>query len=97
MKVKTMLFCAVVASAVAAMGSAPSGEEQAKRQARSVHLHWAGIPTNAVEVVGSVKVTEEQTNSYFMVIGFDGGYMGIQNFLGQKENSNNYVFSQRFL
>jgi len=83
MKVKKMLFCAVVASAVAAMGSAPSGEEQAKRQARSVHLHWAGIPTNAVEVVGSVKVTEEQTNSYFMVIGFDGGYMGIQNFLGQ--------------
>jgi len=83
MNIKRIALCAAVASAVAAIQAFPSGEEQSKRQARSVHLHWAGLPTNAVEVVGSVKVTEEQTNSYFMVIGFDGGYMGIQNLHGR--------------
>lgn len=77
-----------VAVAVAVAGlsfaaCANSGAEQAKRQARSVHLTWIGLPDDAVEVVGTVTVTEEQTNSYYMVIGFDGGYMGIQNFNGQ--------------
>lgn len=77
--------CAVAAVAAVAAGiaaAAPSGEEQAARQARSVHLQWMGLPTNAVEVAGTLKVIEEQTNSYFMAIGFDGGYMGLQNFMG---------------
>ena len=60
----------------------PSGEVEAQRQARSVHLHWGGILEGATDVVGYVNVTESQTNSYYMVIGFDGGYMGIQNVNG---------------
>ena len=59
-----------------------SGEVQATRQARSVHLWWMGIPDDAVEVSGTVTVLEEQTNSYYMAIGFDGGYMGVQNVFG---------------
>lgn len=65
-----------------AVAAWPSGAEQAKRQARSVHLQWLGADPAAREVVGKVTVTEAQTNSYFMVIGFDGGYMGIQNLYG---------------
>jgi hypothetical protein len=60
-----------------------SGEEQAKRQARSVHLRWQGLPQDANEVSGTVKIIQEQTNSYFMVLGFDGGYMGLQNLDGE--------------
>lgn len=75
------LVLSVMALAVASTLFAgwPSGEVEAKRQARSVHLHWGGIVKDATDVVGYVNVTESQTNSYFMVIGFNGGYMGIQN------------------
>ena len=76
-------FAGVAAAGIAFAARAQSGDEQAKRQARSVHLRWAGLPADAVEVVGTVNVTQEQTNSYFMVIGFDGGYMGVQNLHGQ--------------
>ena len=78
-------FAALVFSLVAFSSFAdwPSGEEEAKRQARSVHLFWQGIQKDATEVIGAVKVTQDQTNSYYMAIGFDGGYMGIQNVGGQ--------------
>lgn len=76
-KIKVLLAAVMAVGAAAAQW--PSGEEEAKRQARSVHLQWKGIVKDAVDVKGAVTVTEEQTNSYFMVIGFDGGYMGIQN------------------
>lgn len=56
----------------------PTGDEQAARQARSVHLVWRGDDPAAREIVGTVTVRESQTCSYFMAIGFDGGYMGIQ-------------------
>lgn len=84
---KTVFIAVMAAAAAAASGMGigrrpPTGEEEAQRQARSVHLHWGGLPDNLAEVVGSVTVTEEQTNSYFMVIGFDGGYMGLQNVMG---------------
>ena len=55
------------------------GREDAKRQARSVHLRWRGIVPGAREVVGNLTVEEEQPNSYYMAIGFDDGYVGIQN------------------
>ena len=74
-----VIAAALAFSSLAVFGAMPSGEMEAKRQARSVHLFWQGIQKDATEVVGSVKVTQDQTNSYYMVIGFDGGYMGIQN------------------
>ncbi len=58
------------------------GDRQAARQARSVHLWWQSPIREIREVVGSVTVTERQTNSYYMVIGFIGGYMGIQDVNG---------------
>ena len=77
------LAAAVSFSVSADSTLARSGEEQAKWQARSVHLRWRGLPNDANEVRGTVKVVEEQTNSYFMVVGFDGGYMGLQNLNGE--------------
>lgn len=75
-----MLGCAAIAAS--GIFAAPSGEEQAARQARSVHLMWKGLDREAREVRGTVKVTESQTNSYFMVIGFNGGYFGLQDVHG---------------
>ena len=81
---RMFVTCAIAAASAAfAMATLSPGDQEARRQARSVHLTWGGLPTNAVEVVGTVKITEEQTNSYFMVIGFDGGYMGLQNVRGE--------------
>ena len=60
------------------------GERQAQRQARSVHLMWKSDVQEAREFVGTVTVTETQTNSYFMALGFDGGYFGIQDLRGGK-------------
>ena len=77
--IRKFLIAALAISSLAAFAAVPSGEEEAKRQARSVHLFWHGIQKDATEVTGAVKVTQDQTNSYYMVIGFDGGYMGIQN------------------
>ena len=77
--IRKFLIAALAISSLAAFAAVPSGEEEAKRQARSVHLFWHGIQKDATEVTGAVKVTQDQTNSYYMDIGFDGGYMGIQN------------------
>lgn len=78
---KTALSIAVAIAAASAVCFA-SPESEAASQARSVHVMW-DLPRDAVEVKGTVTVAEEQTNSYFMVIGFDGGYMGLQNYMGQ--------------
>ena len=79
---KIIFPMAVLFSALSVFAQWPSGEVEAQRQARSVHLRWGGIVKDATDVVGYVNVTENQTNSYYMVIGFDGGYMGIQNVNG---------------
>lgn len=79
---KLVLSIFAVVAVTSAHAQWPSGEVEAQRQARSVHLHWGGIVKDATDVVGYVNVTESQTNSYYMVIGFDGGYMGIQNVNG---------------
>ncbi len=50
---------------------------EAKRQARSVHLGYREIPA-AQAVYGEVTVRECAPGSYFCAIGFNGGYMGIQ-------------------
>ena len=59
-------------------------QEKAKRQARSVHLWHGPIVKDAESVVGTVKVTETQPSSYYMTIGFTGGYSGIQDVRGGK-------------
>ena len=79
---RLVLSLLAVVAVTSAHAQWPSGEVEAQRQARSVHLHWGGILEGATDVVGYVNVTESQTNSYYMVIGFDGGYMGIQNVNG---------------
>ena len=80
---KKFVFSVIALTAAAsAFAQWPSGEVEAQRQARSVHLRWGDIVKDATDVVGYVNVTESQTNSYYMVIGFDGGYMGIQNVNG---------------
>lgn len=79
---KLVLSLLALVAVTSAYAQWPSGEVEAQRQARSVHLHWGGIVKDATDVVGYVNVTESQTNSYYMVIGFDGGYMGIQNVNG---------------
>ncbi len=79
---RLVLSLLAVVAVTSAHAQWPSGEVEAQRQARSVHLHWGGIVKDATDVVGYVNVTESQTNSYYMVIGFDGGYMGIQNVNG---------------
>lgn len=79
---RLVLSIFAVVAVTSAHAQWPSGEVEAQRQARSVHLHWGGIVKDATDVVGYVNVTESQTNSYYMVIGFDGGYMGIQNVNG---------------
>ncbi len=58
--------------------AAPTAEEVAKRQARSVHLIYDTNGNGATAAMGTVKVTETQTNSYYAVLGWDCGYCGIQ-------------------
>jgi len=82
-RVAVAVLAATASFCLRAGGLGDSGEEQAKRQARSVHLRWQGLPQDATEVSGTVTIVQEQTNSYFMVLGFDGGYMGLQNLNGE--------------
>lgn len=82
---RTVLLSVGLVLATGGLGLfALSGEEQAARQARSVHLLWRPAEKDLREVVGTVTVKESQPNSYFMAIGFDGGYMGIQDAHGRK-------------
>ncbi|MCR5414245.1 MAG: DUF3472 domain-containing protein [Kiritimatiellae bacterium] len=64
-------------------GAQQGNRDQAMRQARSVHLFWQGIVPGACEVAGTLTVEEEQMNSYYMAIGFNDGYTGVQNYNGQ--------------
>ena len=82
---KTLLLCGLAALSLGVLVAAPSGDEQARRQARSVHLLWRGAEPAPREVVGTVTVRESQTCSYFMAIGFDGGYMGVQELRGGRK------------
>lgn len=79
MKRIAIFLLAVLSSAL--LGAQQSGEAQAARQARSVHLHyrkWEG-PAQ----VFYIEATPEQSTpgSYFCLLGFDGGYCGIQELL----------------
>lgn len=73
---RTLVLC----SALLALHSvfAISGEELAKRQARSVHLKYAPTVPSAESVRGTVRVVETQTNTYYCILGWHNGYCGIQ-------------------
>lgn len=60
---------------------AKSGEEQAARQARSVHLQYR--KWNAPAQVLYIEATPEQSapGTYFCLLGFDVGYCGIQDLI----------------
>jgi len=60
------------------VGSAQSPVELAKRQARSVHLTYDPVVGKATAAKATCVVTETQTNSYFMILGWDCGYCGVQ-------------------
>ena len=82
--VSTGIRLAVVVGCAAAawMAQAEDLAEKAKQQARSVHLWYSPMQKDAESVVGTVKVTETQPDSYFMVVGWNGGYSGIQDVRG---------------
>ena len=74
---------ALAASACLVCASAAAAEEaamppQRPSAARSVHLRYGPQAQNPVCAEATVTVTETQTNSYFMVLGWDAGYCGLQ-------------------
>ena len=81
-------FNFVAAAAVAAISGAlvagPEGAELARRQARSVHLMYTQPQKTIYAARGTVTVTENQTNSYYMAIGWATGYCGIQDVGGRR-------------
>ncbi len=82
---KTLVAAGMLSGAFLAVHSAwaISGEELARRQARSVHLQYSPTAANAVSARGTVTVTETQTNTYFCILAWDCGYCGIQD-LGRR-------------
>ncbi len=61
-----------------ALAMGPSGEEQAARQARSVHLQYRGWKGPAEVFYMETTVDVFCPGSYACVIAFDGGYAGVQ-------------------
>lgn len=68
------LGCALLS--VQAFGQ--SGEEQAKRQARSVHLQHRGWGKDAQIFYIEATADRFAPGSYMCLLGFDGGYAGVQ-------------------
>ncbi len=75
------IFVAIAICGMLVAVAAPTAEELAKRQARSVHLAYDTDGKDAVAAIGTVKVTETQNNTYYAVLGWDCGYCGIQDSL----------------
>jgi len=76
MKKRTIV--SLILSAMVLGVYALTGEELARRQARSVHLTYRPTVPNADAAMATGTVTETQTNSYFMILGWDCGYCGVQ-------------------
>ncbi|MGN0856553.1 MAG: DUF3472 domain-containing protein [Candidatus Spyradenecus sp.] len=68
----------LLASALLFGALAQSGEAQAKRQARSVHLTYQDWPRAATILYNETTVEAAYPGSYFCVMAFNGGYGGIQ-------------------
>lgn len=76
MKMRVMMLMVLACGLVRAV-SQDVLDMEAKRQARSVHLGYREIPA-AQAVYGEVTVRECVPGTYFCAIGFNGGYLGIQ-------------------
>lgn len=72
---RSLLACALL---FGSLTLAQSGAEQAKRQARSVHLTYRDWPRAATVLYNEVTVEAAYPGSYFCVMAFNGGYGGIQ-------------------
>ncbi|MBR0196667.1 MAG: DUF3472 domain-containing protein [Kiritimatiellae bacterium] len=72
---------AILALSFAAICFLPS-LTNAANAARSVHLKYAPQAPLAQEAEATIKVTQCQTNSFYMAIGWDFGYCGIQHVVG---------------
>lgn len=57
---------------------AGSAEEQAKHQARSVHLTYRDWPKPATVLYNEVKVEQAYPGTYICLMAFNGGYGGVQ-------------------
>lgn len=82
----TRTYCADPAADAAVANRA---QQIALRQARSVHLFYAPLAKDADAARVSINVTEVQTNSYYMMLGWDNGYCGLQDIHGQRA----FIFS----
>jgi len=80
MKTNRMKLATLLLSSIFLIPSllALTNAELAKRQARSVHLTYEPVVRNAAAAMATGVVTETQTNSYFMILGWDCGYCGVQ-------------------
>ena len=69
---------AMVAAVTAAVAFGQSGEVQAQRQARSVHLQHQGYADPAKVFYLEATADRFWPGSYLCLLGFDGGYAGVQ-------------------
>lgn len=72
------LMTVAVAVMAAAVAFGQSGEEQARRQARSVHLQYQGFAGPAQVFYVEATADRFWPGSYLCMLGFDGGYAGVQ-------------------
>ncbi len=72
---RLLLASALLCSSLAL---AQSGAEQARRQARSVHLTYQDWPRAATILYNEATVEAAYPGSYFCIMAFNGGYGGIQ-------------------
>ena len=72
------LMTVAVAVMAAAVAFGQSGEEQARRQARSVHLQYQGFAEPAQVFYVEATADRFWPGSYLCILGFDGGYAGVQ-------------------
>ncbi|MBQ6457593.1 MAG: DUF3472 domain-containing protein [Kiritimatiellae bacterium] len=79
--VAILAFAAAALCAVHAADK-PKAEPPERSQARSVHLMYAPLARDADAAMVSTVVTEVQTNSYYMILGWDNGYCGLQDIDG---------------
>ena len=75
---KTLAFALLAALTLAGGALAQSGEQQAARQARSVHLGYQGWPQPATIFYIEATADRFWPGSYMCLLGFDGGYAGVQ-------------------
>lgn len=77
------IMIALAATVVCAYGQ--DGTELAKRQCRSVHLGYQGGPADAAAAYVEVKVDKSAPGTYYCALGFNKGYIGMQELANGKK------------